>query len=117
VCFAIGYFGLGLVTDSVWVWPLFVVYGGFQAATDGVGKSWVSKLVPPEIQGRTQGIFQAATGAGILVAGLWAGFLWHGQGVHAGRTPLLISGVIGLLAAVAVATALPTRARLANIEG
>jgi MFS family permease len=109
VCFSVGYFGLGIVTKSIWVWPLFVIYGGFQAATDGVGKSWVSKLVPAELQSRTQGIFQMATGLGILVAGLWAGFLWHGHGVHAGRTPLLVSGVVGLVAAVAVATALPSK--------
>ncbi|MEY2474308.1 MAG: hypothetical protein QOK28_3637 [Actinomycetota bacterium] len=113
VCFAIGYFGLGVVTNKVWVWPLFLVYGGFQAATDGVGKSWVSKLVPAEVQGRTQGTLQAATGVGILVAGLWAGFAWKaGAGHHPhhyGQIPLMISGVVALAAAVFVATALPTK--------
>jgi MFS family permease len=105
VCFAVGYFGLGIVTDKIWVWPLFVVYGGFQAATDGVGKSWVSKLVPAELQGRTQGTLQAATGVGVLIAGLWAGFAWNGTG----RTPLMISGVVALAAAAFVAVALPAR--------
>ena len=103
VCFAVGYFGLGIVTNKVWVWPLFVVYGGFQAATDGVGKSWVSKLVPAELQGRTQGTLQAATGVGVLIAGLWAGFAWNGTG----RTPLMISGVVALVAAAFVATLSP----------
>jgi MFS family permease len=79
------------------------VYGGFQAATDGVGKSWVSKLVPAGVQGRTQGTLQAATGVGVLVAGLWAGFAWHGSG----RGPLLIAGVVAALAAAYVATMSP----------
>ncbi len=105
VCFAVGYFGLGLVTKSYWVWPLFMIYGGFQAATDGVGKSWVSKLVPNEVQGRTQGTLQAATGGAVLIAGLWAGFAWHDNG----RVPLMISGVVALAAAAYVATALPAR--------
>ena len=29
VCFAVRYLGLGLITDRAWVWPLFVVYGGY----------------------------------------------------------------------------------------
>ena len=113
VCFAVGYFGLGIVTDKIWVWPLFVVYGGFQAATDGVGKSWVSKLVPAGAQGRTQGTLQAATGIGVLVAGLWAGFAWHGTG----RIPLMISGVVALFAAVFIATSLSPKPRSGDVVG
>jgi MFS family permease len=105
LCFAVAYFGLGLVTTSAWVWPLFVVYGGFQAATDGVGKSWVSKLAPPNAQGRAQGTLQAASGLGVLVAGLWAGFAWQ----ETGRTPLLICGVVAALAAAYFVTLSPKR--------
>ncbi|HUR76595.1 MAG TPA: MFS transporter [Acidimicrobiales bacterium] len=104
-CFAIAYFGLGVIEDPRWAWPLFVVYGGFQAATDGVGKSWVSRLVPAEIQGRTQGTLQAANGFGVLVAGIWAGLAWRGTG----SVPLVISGAVALLAAAYVATALRAR--------
>jgi MFS family permease len=102
-CFAVAYFGLGLAQTSAWVWPLFVVYGGFGAATDGVGKAWISRITPKFAQGRAQGTLQAATGLGILVAGIWAGLAWHGTG----RTPLLISGAVAAVAAVFVATALP----------
>ncbi len=112
-CFAIAYFGLGVAGSSAWVWPLFFVYGGFAAATDGVGKAWISRLTPKALQGRAQGTFQAATGAAILVAGVWAGLVWHGTG----RTPLLISGVVAALAAVVVATALPSTANSTNIVG
>ena len=112
VCFAIGYIGLGLAGSSAWVWPLFVVYGGFAAATDGVAKAWISRLTPKAIQGRAQGTFQGATGGAILVAGIWAGLFWHGTG----RTPLIISGVVAAVAAVYVATALPFRPVPANIE-
>jgi MFS family permease len=109
VCFSIAYFGLGIAHSSAWVWPLFIVYGGFAAATDGVGKAWISGLTPKELQGRAQGTFQGATGGAILVAGIWAGLVWHGTG----RTPLMISGVVAALAAVFVATALPSREKLA----
>ena len=97
-CFAICYSGLGLIDTGGWVWPLFIVYGGFTAATDGVGKAWVSRLVPPAQRGQAQGLFQGLSGAAVLVAGLWAGLAWNGDG----RVPLLVSGVVAL----AVATTL-----------
>jgi MFS family permease len=95
LCFAVAYLGLGLADRSAWVWPLFLIYGGFTACTDGVGKAWISKLTPRAAQGRAQGAYQGATGGAILAAGLWAGFAWGGTG----RTPLLISGTVALVIA------------------
>jgi MFS family permease len=95
VCFALGYLGLGLIEQSWLVFVILPLYGGFAACTDGVGKAWVSSLAPKELQGSAQGLYQAVTGIGILFAGLWAGLAWG----HAGRGPLLISGVLGLVTA------------------
>lgn len=100
-CFAAGYLGLGLIQDPAWVFPVLIVYGGFTAATDGVGKAWVSSLAPAELQGRAQGLFQGLTGGGILVAGIWAGLAWG----DAGQVPLLVSGAAGLLLAVGLVVA------------
>lgn len=101
VCFAAGYLGLGLIGDPVWVFPVLIVYGGFAAATDGVGKAWVSSLAPAGLQGRAQGLFQGLTGGAILVAGLWAGLAWG----DAGQVPLLVSGAVGLVLAVGLVVA------------
>jgi MFS family permease len=90
-CFAVGYLGLGVIADGRWVWPLLIVYGGFTAATDGVGKAWISRLVPTNQQGQAQGWFQGLTGAAVLVAGVWAGVFWH----DTGTTPLIVSGCVG----------------------
>jgi MFS family permease len=99
--FGIGYLGLGLVRDQTVAWLLLAVYGLFTAFTDGVGKGWVSVLVGPGQQGRAQGVLQGATGAAVLVAGIWAGLAWGGDG----RSPLLVSGVAGLaFAALLLAT-------------
>ncbi len=97
-CFAVGYLGLGVAGSSGWVWPLLVVYGGFTACTDGVGKAWVSLLVDPDQQGRAQGTFQGLTGGAVLVAGIWAGLAWGGSG----RVPLLVSGAVAAVLAVGV---------------
>lgn len=104
--FAIGYLGLGLIHSP---WAVFVVlplYGGFAACTDGVGKAWISTLVPDLQQGIAQGLFQGATGAAVLLAGVWAGLAWGTDG----RLPLLISGGIALV----LAGVLPVMARSAS---
>ena len=98
VFFAVGYIGLGLTTNTVAACVLIAMYGLFTAFTDGVGKAWVSSLVGADRQASAQGVFQGASGLAVLAAGLWAGLLWGADG----RLPLLISGVVGGLFAIAL---------------
>lgn len=99
VFFAVGYLGLGLIHNPWLVFVFLPLYGGFAACTDGVGKAWISTSVPDATQGSAQGLYQGATGAAVLIAGLWAGLAWGGDG----RLPLLVSGAVGLLVAVRMA--------------
>lgn len=96
--FAAGYLGLGLIHNPAWVFVLLPIYGGFAACTDGVGKAWIAGLAPPERQAGAQGLYQAATGFAVLIAGLWAGLSWHGNG----HVPLLISGTIAAVLSLAL---------------
>jgi MFS family permease len=101
VVFAVAYTGLGLTRNHLAAWLLIAGYGGFTALTDGVGKAWISALLPATVQGRGQGVFQSLSGFGVLAAGVWAGLAWGADG----RLPLLVSGITaavlaaGLLAA------------------
>ncbi|HEY5183761.1 MAG TPA: MFS transporter, partial [Actinomycetes bacterium] len=104
VCFAVGYLGLGLVDGGWAVVALMAVYGGFNGFTDGVGKAWISTLVPPASRGRAQGIFQGLSGGAVLAAGLWAGLLWDAGPGH-GVVPLVVSGSVAAVAAVGLWTA------------
>lgn len=101
VAFAVAYAGLGLVDGGAGVWVLVAVYGLFPAFTDGVGKAWVSRIVPDAVRGRAQGVFQGMTGVAILLAGLWAGLLWD-AGPGRGAVPLVLSGAIGGVCALAL---------------
>jgi MFS family permease len=94
--FAVGYLGLGLSRSPWLVFVLLPVYGGFAACTDGVGKAWVSSLAPDNRQAGAQGLYQALSGGAVLVAGLWAGLAWGGDGI----LPLLLSGSVAALLAV-----------------
>lgn len=95
--FAVTVTGLALATATWQVFALFALYGGYTACTDGVGRAWVSSLAPADRQGGAQGLYAALTGGAVLVAGLWGGALWQGDG----RLPLLLAG--GAAAVVAVA--------------
>ena len=96
--FAIGYIGLALTTTALTAWVLIGMYGIFTACTDGVGKAWISTLVGSELQSSAQGVFQGFSGLAVLVAGVWAGLLWGADG----QLPLLISGLVGAVFAVAL---------------
>ena len=99
LCFAVAYGGLALTHDRTISVILIVIYGGFSAANDVVGKSWVSKLAADHQQLTVQSRLQGLSGFGILFAGIWAGMAW-GLGSGSGVVPLLISGCFGLVAAV-----------------
>jgi MFS family permease len=100
--FAAGYLGLGLVDGGPWVFVLVGVYGLFPAFTDGVGKAWVSSLVPDAHRGRAQGVFQSLGNGAVFCAGLWAGLLWE-AGPGSGVLPLLVAGTVAVLAAAVLA--------------
>jgi MFS family permease len=98
VFFAIGYAGLGLTTDPLAAWLLIGAYGLFTGCTDGVSKAWISSLVGADLQSSAQGVFQGAGGFAILIAGVWAGLAWGADGT----VPLLISGGLGAVFAIAM---------------
>jgi MFS family permease len=98
--FAVAYIGLGAVTSAGWVWLLLPAYGGYTALTDGVGKAWVTDLLPSDRVGWGLGLYQGLTGGAAVIAGVWAGLAWHGTG----RFPLVFSGVVAAGVAVVIAS-------------
>jgi len=98
ICFAIAYGGLALTSAKPIAYVLVMIYGGFAAVNDVVGKSWVSKLAESHQQLSVQARLQGLTGFGLLFAGIWAGLVWNfGSGM--GSLPLLVSAIIGIFAA------------------
>jgi MFS family permease len=94
--FAIAYLGFGLTNTSGWLWLLFPLYGGYTALTDGVSRAWIADLVPATHRGTALGVYAAVTGVGLLIAGVWAGLAWHGNG----RIAFLVSGLVTAVVAV-----------------
>lgn len=97
VVFAIGYAGIGLARSPLVMIVFFAIYGIYSGLTDGVGKAWVSDVLPREHLGRGIGLFQALQGIGTLAAGVWAGTM-----MQIGRDPFVPSALVACVAALAI---------------
>jgi len=74
--YAICYAGFALVTDAVWVVPLWIAYGTYYALSEGVGKALVADLAPRDLRATAFGVLNATQGLMILPASVIAGLLW-----------------------------------------
>jgi len=77
VIFAFVYLGFAVATSSWMVWPLFMVYGGYIAFTEGVSKAYVADLVPDDRRGSAMGLYNASTGIMLLSSSILGGVLWE----------------------------------------
>jgi MFS family permease len=76
-CFyALTYFGFAAATKAWEVWPLFILYGIFYAATEGSGRALTADVVKPEHHGLAFGLYNTAIAIAALPASFFAGWLW-----------------------------------------
>ncbi|HEU5347556.1 MAG TPA: MFS transporter [Ktedonobacterales bacterium] len=74
--FTLVYLGWTQATATWHVWALFLVYGAYYAATEGVARAFVSDLAPAARRGTALGWFNGLTGAAALPANLAGAWLW-----------------------------------------
>lgn len=89
---------------------LFLAYGVFYAAADGVIKAWITALVPPQRRGQAFGLNAAASGLLLLPASVIAGGLWDASGPTAAFLFGAITAALALLV-VLLAPSLRTQRR------
>jgi MFS family permease len=81
--FALVYVGWAVAVEGWNAWALFLVYGIYAAATEGVGKAFVADIVPPEARDTAFGWFGGLVGLAAIPANLVAGWLWSTIGPSA----------------------------------
>lgn len=81
--FGLVYLGWALATQAWNAWALFLVYGVYAAATEGIGKAYITDLVPKEARGTALGWFNGVTGFAALPANILGGWLWSVAGPSA----------------------------------
>ncbi|WP_345055147.1 MFS transporter [Hymenobacter glaciei] len=103
--FAVVYGGVALVHDVRILALLFGLYGLYAAATEGVGKAWVSTLCARADVGAALGTLGGLSSLAALVASAGAGLLWEvaGPGLTFGLAAGAALAVAAYLATVRVA--------------
>jgi MFS family permease len=94
--FSAVYLFFGLINSSFFLWFLFPIYGIYMALTDGVGKAYISNLVPKEKTGTAFGIYQTTIGLCTFFASFVAGLLWTYIDVWA---PFIFGSLTALISA------------------
>lgn len=75
--YAVVYFWFAKATRLSELWGAFLLYGVYQAFTEGVEKAVVADFSTPETRATSMGAHAMMTGAGLLPASLIAGYLWE----------------------------------------
>jgi MFS family permease len=94
--FSVVYLFFGLANSTLFPWFLFPIYGIYMALTEGVGKAYISNLVPQEKSGTAFGVYQTTIGLCTFFASLVAGLLWTYIGVSA---PFVFGSIMAAIAA------------------
>ncbi|CAN5493313.1 MFS transporter [soil metagenome] len=93
--FAAVYVGFAFATDTWHFWLLFICYGLYMGATDGVGKALVVDLCEPKRKATALGFLGTTSGLATIFASTAAGLLWD----HSGATTAFLFGAAGAVLA------------------
>ena len=74
--FTIVYAGMVFVQNELMLYVLFFIYGIYAAATDGVSKAWIAKIVPHSETATAIGFNASCSSFAALFASSIAGLLW-----------------------------------------
>jgi MFS family permease len=83
VLFAIVYAGMSVNTNVYVYFVLFLVYGLYAAATEGVSKAWISNITDNKDIGTAIGTFTSFQSICAMIASSLGGFIWYKFGVSA----------------------------------
>lgn len=79
--YSLVYLGFAFAKTAWHAWLLFAIYGIFYGMTEGVGRAFVSDLVPPASKATAFGIYHGTIGLMALPASIMFGVLWDTFGV------------------------------------
>lgn len=81
--FAAVYFGMAHEAGPVWYGALFLLYGLYAAATEGISKAWVVSVVDPSDGATAIGLLAGFQSLCALLASSLTGMVWYAFGVQA----------------------------------
>ncbi|MCD6290136.1 MAG: MFS transporter [Anaerolineae bacterium] len=99
--YALVYLGFALANGAWQIVALYVLYGLYYGATEGVARALVADLVPGGQRATAYGLYHAVVGLMAFPASLVAGLLWQTWGPSA---PFYFGALLAALAAVGLMT-------------
>jgi MFS family permease len=93
--FAIVYAGFAINTNLYGFLLLFVLYGAYAAATEGIAKAWISNMVPKHETATAIGTYSGLVSIAALVASSVCGVMWLYLGA---KTVFLVTAFIAVVA-------------------
>ncbi|MDP4095106.1 MAG: MFS transporter [Bacillota bacterium] len=109
ILYSIVYYGFGHTDTKSVIIGLFMLYGLYSAATDGVQKALVSDIIDKKRRGTGMGIYNTVLGITLLPASLIAGILYDRVN---DRAPFYFGACTALIAAVLMIVFYLTKDRL-----
>ena len=95
--FAMVYIGMGTFSHHFMIGGLFLIYGLFAAATEGISKAWISNNCRNEDTGTAIGTYAAFQSIFSLFASVFAGIIWMQLGSN---MLFLFSGISSIVVAI-----------------
>jgi MFS family permease len=109
IFFTITYSGFAIANQTWMCYGLFLIYGLYAAATEGIAKAWITNLADERNTATAVGFFTSIESICTLLASLIAGAIWSSYGAAA---------AFFLTAAASVATIIYLRmARITYVRG
>ena len=92
--FVIVYLGMGLYTDNYVLMGLFLLYGIYAAATEGVAKAWISNITDKKDTATAIGTYSGFQSICTMLASTLAGLIWYRFGAS---ETFLVTGAATIL--------------------
>jgi MFS family permease len=80
VIFSIVYAGMGITTELWWFVILFLLYGIYAAATEGIAKAWISNISDKKDTATAIGTYTGFQSICSLFASSFTGLIWYQWG-------------------------------------
>ena len=80
-------------TDKDLFIALFISYGLYAAATEGISKAWITNITEPEDTATAIGTFAGMQSICTLIASSLTGLIWYYFGAS---SPFLLAGIVSI---------------------
>ncbi len=92
--FAVVYFGMAVSTNVYFIFGLFLLYGIYASATEGISKAWISNISDKKDTATAIGTFSGLQSICTMLASTLTGLIWYEYGAATTFTIIALATVL-----------------------